>query len=78
MKLSSSISFEWVQSEANIADLPSRGEFGMLRDLGSKPMRLREPPMGAWLQPAQAEAAAAGAEMPTGPAKRGGRRGKSG
>ena len=34
--------FEWVPSKANVADLPSRGDFELLRRLGSVERELTE------------------------------------
>ena len=36
--------FEWVPSKANIADLPSRGDFELLERLGSRERELKLPP----------------------------------
>ena len=44
---------------ANIADYPSRGEFGLLEELGSTAMPLTFPPFDGWLSPEEARAAAA-------------------
>ena len=42
---------EYVQSGANIADLPSRGEFELLKELGSIPFEMKIPPIGGdWEQ----------------------------
>jgi len=45
---------EWVASEANLADLPSRGLFDLLRGLGSIRVRFDLPPYDDWgsLEPA--------------------------
>ena len=51
--------FEWVATDANIADYPSRGEFGLLEELGSTAMPLTFPPFDGWLSPEEARAAAA-------------------
>ena len=41
---------EFVPSGANIADLPSRGEFSLLQELGSEKFDVKWPPVGAeWL-----------------------------
>ena len=39
--------FEWVPSNANVADLPSRGDFELLRRLGSVERELK-PGGGGW------------------------------
>ena len=46
--------FVWVPSKANIADQPSRGEFELLRELGSTEVPFVFPPFEAWDQPAEA------------------------
>ena len=46
--------FEYVRSEANIADLPSRNEFGKLIELGSVLVPLRMPQVDDWFEPARA------------------------
>ena len=38
--------FEYVPSGANIADLPSRGDFDLLAQMGSKPFDVAWPPVG--------------------------------
>ena len=38
---------EFVPSGANIAELPSRGEFSLLQELGSKEFKVEWPPVGA-------------------------------
>ena len=43
-----SVWFEYVRSKANIADLPSRDEFEMLRDMGSVEVEMRLPDVGGW------------------------------
>jgi hypothetical protein len=40
--------FEWVPSKANIADLPSRGDFALLSELGSTSLPLILPDVAAW------------------------------
>ena len=58
-------------SEANVADLPSRGEFEFLTtNLGSTLVPLRIPPLSNWLSPEDAAAHA----RPTSPKTRGGKR----
>ena len=79
--------FQWVATDANIADLPSRGEFALLEELGSTEMPLVFPPFDGWLSPEEARAAAsdvppAAQEQPQPEASnqrrpRGGRRGSS-
>ena len=44
--------FEWVNTKANIADLPSRDDFGLLEKLGSQEVKLRLPDIAAWDEPA--------------------------
>ena len=44
---------DYVPSKANIADLPSRGEFRLLRRLGAAKVRMKTPtftqvPLGEW------------------------------
>ena len=46
--------FEWVPSKANIADLPSRGDEGLLRELGSQEVPMVLPDVRAWDEPAAA------------------------
>ena len=60
--------FLWVPSKANIADEPSRGEFALLRELGSTERPFVSPPFAAWDQPAAAwmdDAVARGGSPPT-------------
>ena len=40
--------FEYVRSKANIADVPSRGDFALLRSLGAVYHKLVLPPLSAW------------------------------
>ena len=40
--------FEFVYSEANIADWPSRGELGFVGDLGAREVRAVFPPLDQW------------------------------
>ena len=70
--LQAQVHFEWVKSEANIADLPSRGHFELLHDFGSRPIELKIPPISDWLSPAEAARAAGGGFG----RERGGRRGR--
>ena len=72
MPLQAQVHFEWVKSEANIADLPSRGHFELLHDFGSRPIELKIPPISDWLSPAEAARAAGGGLG----RERGGRRGR--
>jgi hypothetical protein len=44
--------FEWVNTMANIADLPSRDAFGLLEKIGSKEVELLLPDIAAWDAPA--------------------------
>ena len=68
VKIGSRVYFEWVKSEANIADLPSRGEFGLLNEFGSRQVPIVVPPISDWLSPEEAMRNAAA------PPKRGGNR----
>ena len=43
--------FEFVPSKANIADLPSRGEFALLTRMGGRPSVLSIPPAADWQSP---------------------------
>jgi hypothetical protein len=51
LRLGVNIWFEYVRSKANIADLPSRAEFGMLRRMGIRSVPFRLPPMQAFTDP---------------------------
>ena len=68
MKIGARVYFEWVKSEANIADLPSRGQFGLLNEFGSRQVPIVVPPISDWLSPEEAMRNAAA------PPKRGGNR----
>ena len=46
--LSTSAWFEYVATDANIADLPSRGDFELLESLGAERRPCRLPPLDAW------------------------------
>ena len=71
ISLQADVHFEYVASEANIADLPSRGDFDFLTStLGSVLVPLRIPPLSAWLSTDDAAAHA----RPASPPKRGGKR----
>ena len=73
--LKAQVHFEYVASEANVADLPSRGEFEYLEhNLGSTLVPLLIPPLDTWLTPGQAESQAGGSIHT--PPKRGGKRGR--
>jgi len=43
--------FEWVNTKANIADLPSRDDFRLLQKIGSKQVELVLPDIAAWDAP---------------------------
>ena len=43
-----SVWFEYVRSKANIADLPSRNEFAVLREMGSELVEMQLPEVGSW------------------------------
>ena len=67
------VHFEWVKSEANIADLPTRGQFALLREYASREVQLRIPPISDWLMPEETTAF-----IPAAPSnkERGGKRGR--
>ena len=44
--------FEYVRSKANVADLPSRYEFELLRELGSEEVDVSLPVIDDWFAPA--------------------------
>eukprot|EP00962_Isochrysis_galbana_P038502 scaffold13670_cov141-Isochrysis_galbana.AAC.1 len=48
MDMDCPIWFQWVPSKANIADLPSRREFGLLEELGSFDVPLKLPLFANW------------------------------
>ena len=48
MDVQAQVHFEWVASEANIADLPSRGQFELLAKFGSRAVPLRVLPISDW------------------------------
>ena len=49
--LEANVWFEYVGTGANIADLPSRGDFALLREMGSTPVDLTLPEIAAdWSQ----------------------------
>ena len=76
VKLDVDTHFEYVASEANVADLPSRGEFEFLEhNLGSTLVPLTIPPLDTWLSPEQAVAHTASATSV--PPKRGGKRARA-
>lgn len=81
VQLVAAVDFEWVPTDANIADLPSRGDFALLEEMGSVEVPFRVPPFdGGWLTPDEASAAAGlGPSDFSDPLPRGGgrRRGKS-
>jgi hypothetical protein len=69
------VHFQWVASEANVADLPSRGHFDFLeQELGSSDVGFKLPSVSEWLS---VDEAATEAGVQSGPPhkKRGGRRG---
>lgn len=51
VNLQTNVHFEWVKSEANIADMPTRNNFELLHEIGSKQVRLISPPMASWRSP---------------------------
>ena len=74
VKMQAQVHFEWVKSEANIADLPTRGQFELLQEFASKEIPLIVPPISDWLTPDETVA-----HVFSGPLsqKRGGKRGRS-
>ena len=68
VQIGARVHFEWVKSEANIANLPSRGHFGLLNEFGSRQVPIVIPPISDWLSPEEAMRNAAA------PSKRGGTR----
>ena len=74
VQIQAQVHFEWIASENNIADLPSRGDFALLHEYGSRDIGLVLPPINDWLSPEEAEAHAS--HGCGDPAVRGGRRGK--
>jgi hypothetical protein len=73
VKMQAQVHFEWVKSEANIADLPTRGQFELLQEFASKEIPLIVPPISDWLTPDETVA-----HVFSGPLsqKRGGKRGR--
>jgi len=67
LRLGVNIWFEYVRSKANIADLPSRAEFGMLRRMGSRSVPFRLPPMQAFSEPLGIMALVSSRAIPKGP-----------
>ena len=51
VRMKAQVHFEWVKSEANIADLPTRGKFELLREYASTEIPLMVPPISDWLTP---------------------------
>ena len=70
VNLQTNVHFEWVKSEANIADMPTRNKFELLLEIGSKQVTLTSPPMASWRTPDELYNFAQGA---TGIKQRGGR-----
>ena len=68
VRIGAQVYFEWVKSEANIADLPSRGHFDLLNEFGSRVVSIVIPPISDWPLPDEAGINAAA------PPKRGGAR----
>jgi hypothetical protein len=68
VQIGAQVYFEWVKSEANIADLPSRGQYDLLNEFGSREVPIIIPPISDWLSPEEAMRNAAE------PPKRGGSR----
>jgi hypothetical protein len=53
VKMQTQVHFEWVRSEANIADLPIRGQFELLKEYGSTAIPFVIPPISDWTSPDQ-------------------------
>ena len=70
VNLQTNVHFEWVKSEANIANMPTRNKFELLLEIGSKQVTLTSPPMASWRTPDELYNFAQGA---TGIKQRGGR-----
>ena len=68
--LKSTVWFEYVASKANIADMPSRGDFEELDRLGSIEHACVMPSVDAWHKPADAWMARAQQRAPTGKTRR--------
>ena len=51
LRLRCDVWFEYVRSKANIADLPSRGDLALVRELGATEVLVRWPPIESWLGP---------------------------
>ena len=49
--LRTSVFLDFVPSKANIADLPSRGEFRLLKRLGAAKVRMKTPTFTEWSVP---------------------------
>jgi hypothetical protein len=73
VKMQAQVHFEWVKSEANIADLPTRGQFELLQEFASKEIPLIVPPISDWLTPDETVAHVFSAPLSQ---KRGGKRGR--
>ena len=61
VNLQTNVHFEWVKSEANIADMPTRNSFGLLQEFGSKRVALTIPPMSSCRTPVELHKFAQGA-----------------
>ena len=61
VNLQTNVHFEWVKSEANIADMPTRNNFALLQEYGSKRVALTSPPMSSWRTPDELHKFAQGA-----------------
>ena len=61
VNLQTNVHFEWVKSEANIADMPTRNSFALLQEFGSKRVALTIPPMSSWRPPVELHKFAQGA-----------------
>ena len=74
VNLQTNVHFEWVKSEANIADMPTRNSFGLLQEFGSTRAALTIPPMSSWRTPGELHKFAQGAALEPGmPLPRAGR-----
>ena len=71
VRMQTQVHFEWVRSEANIADLPTRGQFDLLKEYGSKAIPFVIPPISDWTAPDQFNTVPSGIQK-----ERGGKRGR--
>lgn len=71
VKMQANVHFEWVKSEANIADLPTRNQFELLKEFGSTRIQFVVPPISEWTSPDQFQVDPSGVRK-----QRGGKRGR--